>query len=145
MWPNGEKGIIYTTKKPNWRKIRQNAYTSIKSVITNYPNTFKSFGMEGFLDQSEPDLCICFSENEAPGDLIADWNAEMITIPIYDFQFNHAQLNRCVKIIAEIIVELAEEDLLRGKTIYFHQNQMPVTDYYINVKNVFKKAQIDVK
>ncbi|MCM1188150.1 MAG: hypothetical protein NC541_02510 [bacterium] len=141
---NGYKELIYTTKKPNFNKMKEDTYNSIKKLITNYKAEYTSFGIEGFIDQQQPMFCICFTADNQPSDLIADWNTEMYDVWIYDYQFSEPQERKCVKIIAEIIVELVEEGLLKNKQIYFHQSQVCVTQFYSGAKNVFKKANLTV-
>lgn len=145
IYPNGYKRVLYTTKKPNFNKLREAVYQQLKEEIVNYKNDFKCLGIEGFLDQQNPDFSICFETSDNPNDSIADWNSEMITIPVYDFHFSDEQLNKCMKIMAEIIVELVNEGILENKVIYFHQNQVPVTEYYPRVKSIFKKAGLIVR
>ena len=142
---NGYKGLNYTTKRPNFNKIKKDTYGSLRKLIANYNWDFISLGLEGFLDQQQPTLCVCFTEDDRPSDLISEWNAEMHSIEVYDWQFNEAQEKKCVKIIAEIIVELIDEGLLKDKQIYFHQNQVCVTQMFSVAKTVFKKANISVR
>lgn len=142
---NGYKELLYTTKKPNFSKIKEDTYSSLKKLIVNYQGEFASFGIEGFLDQQHPMLCVCFTDDHHPSDLIAEWNVEMHDIWVYDWQFNDSQEKKCVKIIAEIIVELINEGLLKDKQIYFHQNQVNVTHLYSGTKSVFRKANISVQ
>lgn len=145
IYPNGNKRIKYTVKKPNFKKIQNNVYDRLKDIICNQNGEFKAIGIEGFLDQQKPDICVCFTANENPGDLIADWNAEMNSIEIYDWQLSAEQEKRCIKTVAEIIVSLVNEGILEGRQIYFHQNQICVLQLYPGVKNLFKKANISVK
>lgn len=142
---NGYRELNYTTKKPNFSKIKEDIYNNLKKLITNYGVSFSSFGIEGFIDQQHPMFCVCFTEDNTPSDLIADWNVKMHDVWIYDWQLNDTQEKRCAKTIAEIIVELVEEGLLKDKQIYFHQNQVCVIQVYSGVKSLFKKANIDVK
>lgn len=142
---NGYRELNYTTKKPNFSKIKEDIYNNLKKLITNYGVSFSSFGIEGFIDQQQPMFCVCFTEDNTPSDLIADWNVKMHDVWIYDWQLNDTQEKRCAKIIAEIIVELVGEGLLKDKQIYFHQNQVCVTQVYSGVKSLFKKANIGVK
>lgn len=142
---NGYRELNYTTKKPNFSKIKEEIYHNLKKLIANYGASFSSFGIEGFIDQQKPMFCVCFTEDNSPSDLLADWNVKMYDVGIYDWQLNHTQEKRCAKIIAEIIVELVEEGLLKDKQIYFHQNQVCVTQVYPGVKSLFKKANIEVK
>ena len=142
---NGYKELRYTTKKPNFSKIKEDVYGALKDLIINYQKDFVSFGIEGFLDQQRPMFCVCFTEDCFPSDLIADWNVEMVDIRVYDWQLNDSQEKKCVKIIAEIIVEFINEGLLKDKQIYFHQNQDCVTRLYSGAKSVFRKANISVR
>ncbi|MDE6209788.1 MAG: hypothetical protein K2M73_08990 [Lachnospiraceae bacterium] len=140
----GIKRIKYTTKKPKFEKIRKDVYTYLKSAITDYQKDFRAIGIEGFLDQDPPHFCISFENKPIPSELIAEWDSEMETIFVWDFQFDEKQLKKCIKIIAEVIVELVQEGMLRKKLIYFHQNQVVVTQNYPSSKTVLKKAQITV-
>ena len=142
---DGSKRIKYTAKKPNFKKIQKDVYDNLKELISEQNKEFKAFGIEGFLDQQPPGICICFTVNENPSDLIADWNVEMNNIDVYDWQLNEEQEKKCVKMIAEIIVSLANEGLLEGKQIYFHQNQVCVSQLYLGAKGVFKKSNLTVK
>lgn len=142
---NGYRELIYTTKKPDFSKMKEDIRTTLKKLIANHGGSFSSFGIEGFIDQQQPMLCVCFSEDNAPGDLIADWNVKMHDVWLYDWQFNDTQKKKCAKIIAEIIVEFVEEGLLKDKQIYFHQNQACVTQSYSGVKALFRKANVEVK
>ena len=142
---NGYRELIYTTKKPDFRKMKEDIYNNLKKLIVNYGASFSSFGIEGFIDQQQPMLCVCFTEDHTPGDMIADWNVKMHDVQLYDWQLNDAQKKKCAKIIAEVTVELAEEGLLKDKQIYFHQNQVCVTQIYSGVKALFKKAHVEVK
>ena len=142
---NGYKQLEYTTKKPDFGKIKQCIYSKLKDLIVNYGQDHASFGIEGFIDQHEPSLYVCFTADKEPSDLIADWNTEMYDVEIYDYHFSESQMRRCVKIIAEIIVELADEGLLKDKQIYFHQSQVCVTQLYSGIKNIFEKANLIVK
>lgn len=142
---NGHRELTYTTKKPDFKKIKEDTYKTLKKIIDDQDDVFSSFGIEGFADQQEPMLCVCFTSEDQPGDLIADWNTEMYNLWLYDWRFSNTQEKKCIKIIAEIIVELVKEGLLKEKHIYFHQNQVCVTKLYPGVKTVFKKADIDVR
>lgn len=142
---NGYKELNYTTKKPNFTKIKEDTYSVLKEMIANYQGNFVSFGIEGFLDQQQPMLYVCFTEDNEPSGLIADWKTEMYDICVYDWQFNESQEKKCVKIIAEIIVELIEEGLLKDKQIYFHQYQVCVTHLYSGAKSVLRKADISIR
>lgn len=142
---NGYKELMYTTKKPDFNKIKEDTYHKLRELIANNKRDFASFGIEGFLDQQQPMLVVCFSEDKHPSELIADWNTDMHDIWVYDWQFNDSQERKCVKIIAEIVVELIGAGLLKDKQIYFHQNQVCVTQMYSGAKSVFKKANISVQ
>lgn len=142
---NGYKELRYTTKKPNFNKIKEATYNGLKKLIADYEGDFASFGIEGFIDQQHPMFCACFTNDHNPSDLIAEWNVEMHDIMVYDWQLNDAQEKKCVKVIAEVIVELVEEGLLKGKQICFHQNQVCVTKLYSGAKSVFKNAKIEVR
>lgn len=142
---NGYRELRYTTKKPNFNKIKEDTYNALMRTIADYSGAFTAFGIEGFIDQQQPMLCACFTNENQPSDLIADWNVEMQDLQLYDWQFNDLQEKKCVKIIAEIIVALVEEGLLKDKQIYFHQNQVCAEQLYPGVKSVFKKANISVK
>lgn len=69
----------------------------------------------------------------------------MNEIEVYNWQFNEEQEKKCVKMIAEIIISLVDEQILNNKQIYFHQNQVCVSQLYIGAKNVFKKNNLIVK
>ena len=142
---NGYRGLLYTTKRPDFGKIKQEIYRNLKELITEKKGAFAAVGIEGFIDQHQPMLCVCFTKDPAPSDLIADWNTEMHDICLYDWQFKDSQEKKCAKVIAEIIVELAEEGLLQDKQIYFHQSQVCAAQLYSGVKAVFRKASMDVK
>lgn len=142
---NGYRELNYTTKKPNFNKVKEDTYKALKRIITDYTGDFTAFGIEGFVDQQQPMLCVCFTNENEPSDLIADWDAEMHDLQLYDWQFNDSQEKKCVKIIGEIIVQLVEEGLLKDKQIYFHQSQVCATQLYSGVKTVFKKANMTVK
>ena len=142
---NGYRELRYTTKKPNFNKIKEDTYNSLRDLIINYKEEYASFGIEGFIDQQQPMFCICFTADNQPSDLIADWNTEMFDVWVYDYQFSESQEKKCVKIIAEIIAELVDEGLLKDKQIYFHQSQVCVAQSYSGAKSVFKKANLTVK
>lgn len=142
---NGYRKLEYTTKKPDFSKMKEDTYKALKKIIADYRDDFTSFGIEGFVDQQQPMLCVCFTNENQPYDLIADWDTEMQDVWLYDWQFNDSQEKKCVKIIAEIIVDLVNEGLLKGKQIFFHQNQVCAAQLYSGVKTVFKKAKIDVQ
>lgn len=141
---NGYRELKYTTKKPDFSKIKEYIYISLKKLIAEYDGDFSSFGIEGFIDQHIPMLCVCFTNEENPRDLIAEWNSEMHDVQVYDWQLNDSQEKKCAKITAEIIVALVEEGVLKDKQIYFHQNQVCAAQLYSGVKTVFKKAGISV-
>ena len=107
---NGYKELLYTTKKPNFNKIKEDTYNSLKHLITAYKGDFASFGIEGFLDQPHPMLCVCFTTESSPSDLIADWNVQMYDVWMYDWLLNDTQEKKCAKIIAEIVVKLVEDE-----------------------------------
>lgn len=145
IFENGHRELSYTTKKPDFRRIKEDTYVSLKKLINDQHEPFTAFGIEGFVDQHQPMVCVCFTNETQPEDLIADWNTEMHNVWLYDYQFNSSQEKKCVKIIAEIIVELVEEGLLKDKQIYFHQSQVCAVQLYSGAKTVFKKANIDVR
>ncbi len=145
IYPNGNKGLCYTTKRPNFNKIRVDVEANLKRIIREQSGEYTSFGIEGFLDQRQPMISVCFTKEEKPSDLIADWNTTMNDIEVYDWQFNEEQEKKCVKMIAEIIVSLVAEGILSEKQIYFHQNQVCVSQLYAGAKNVFKKENLSVK
>lgn len=145
IYPNGNRGLCYTTKKPNFKKIRADIETNLKRIIREQSEEYTAFGIEGFLDQQKPNIYVCFTKEEKPSDLIADWNVTMNEIEVYNWQFNEEQEKKCVKMIAEIIISLVDEQILNNKQIYFHQNQVCVSQLYIGAKNVFKKNNLIVK
>ncbi len=142
---NGYRELCYTTKKPNFNKIKEDIYNKLKNMIADYKEDFTSFGIEGFIDQQQPMFCVCFTDDVQPSDLIADWNVEMFDVWVYDWQFNDAQEKKCIKMIGEIIIEFIETGRLKDKNIYFHQNQVCVTQLYAGTKTLFKKAGIRVR
>lgn len=142
---NGYRELLYTTKKPNFKKMKEDTYNSLKMLVADYKDDFGSFGIEGFIDQKEPMICVCFAKSSCPHEYIADWKEEMQDIYLYDWQFSYEQEKKCIKMIAEIIADLVEEGLLKEKQIYFHQSQVCVTKLYSGAKTVFKKANINVK
>lgn len=144
-WPNGNSKISYTIKKPNFKTIKSDIYNKLRRRIDEQSGKFKAVGLEGFLDQQPSAIYVCFTGEEHPGELIADWKTEMEEIRVYDWQFNNEQERKAVKIVAEIIVELVNEDILVDKEIYFHQNQVCVSKLYSGAKTVFKKAGLCVK
>lgn len=144
-WSNGNSKISYTTKKPNFKIIKSDIYNKLRRRIDEQNGKFKAIGIEGFLDQQPSVICVCFTGEEHPGELIADWKTEMESIRVYDWQFNSEQERKAVKIVAEIIVGLVDEGVLLGKEIYFHQNQVCVSQLYSGAKTVFKKAGLCVK
>lgn len=145
VFPNGNKRLCYTTKKPNFKKIRVNLETKLKKMINEQNDKYSAFGIEGFLDQHNPIICVFFTNEEKPSHLIADWNVTMNDIEIYDWIFSEEQERKCIKMIAEMIVSLIDEGILSGKQIYFHQNQVCVSQLYSGARNVFKKANINIK
>lgn len=145
MYPDGVRRLRYTTKKPNFKKIWADVEAKLKQIICEQNDDYNAFGIEGFIDQQQPMICVCFTKEENPADLIADWNAAMNNIEIYDWRFNDEQEKKCAKMIAEIIVSLVAQGVLNGKQIYFHQNQVCVSQLYSSVKNVFKKENLSVK
>lgn len=145
FYPNGNRRLRYTTKKPNFKKIQVDVEAQLENIIREQNGEYNAFGIEGFLDQQLPMMCVCFTKEEKPSDLIADWNVAMNNVKVYDWQFDENQEKKCVKMIAEIIVALADEGILSGKQIYFHQNQVCVSQLYSGTKSIFKKANISVK
>lgn len=144
-FPSGAKRLLYTTKKPDFNKIRTDIYAALKKAIISHGDAFHAIGIEGFIDQQTPELCVCFTGEDQPDALIADWKTEMCSIEIYDWQLNPEQERKCVKIIAEILVELVNEGLLKDKEIFFHQHQECVSAFYPGAKSVFKKSGLPVK
>lgn len=140
----GYNRVAYTTKKPNFKKIKESVYNQLKNEILQHGD-FRAIGIEGFLDQSNPDFCLCFESSDSPSDLLAEWDCKMIAIPICDFHFNEEQIKKSLKMIAEILVQLRDEGVIKDKAVYFHQNQVPVIRHYSSVKSIFKKAAMDVK
>ena len=69
-------------------------------------------------------LCLWVTKESEPPELIADWARKAADVPIWDWMFSDAQLKNCVKLVAEILVELVQEGLLAGKGIWFHQEQV---------------------
>lgn len=143
--PHAKKRLLYTTKKPNFKKIQVAVAARLKHMIANQDNDFNALGIEGFLDQQPPMICVCFTKEEKPDDLIADWHVVMNDIVVYDWQFNEEQERKCIKMIAEIIVSLVDDGTLAGKLVYFHQNQVSVSRLYSGAKNIFKKANLNIQ
>ena len=142
---NGYHELMYTTKKPNFAKIKEEISQKLKKLIAEYEGTFVSFGIEGFLDQQQPMFCVCFTDDHHPEERIADWHAEMYHLQVYDWQLNDAQEKKCAKMIAEILVELTEVGLLKDKQIFFHQSQICAAQRYTGVKSVFRKSGIIIR
>ena len=63
---------------------------------------------------------------------------------VYDYQFSDSQLRKCVKIIAEILILLVQEGFLTKRGIWFHQNQVCVTEEFSAVRNLCKKAGVEI-
>lgn len=141
---NGYKSICYTTKKPDFERISQNIYSEILEIIRN-EGEFTAIGIEGFVDQQLPEICVCFSKDDDPEELIADWKVDMKTITFFDYQLNDVQVKKCLKLISEILTRLVEEGFLKNKLIYFHQNQVSVSQNYSEARKVFKEAGITIR
>lgn len=141
---NGYKQICYTTKRPDFEGIRQYIYSNLSEMIRN-EGEFSAIGIEGFIDQTLPEICVCFSRDEKPEESIADWKTDMKAIVFLDYQLTDTQEKKCVKLIAEILTRLAQEGSLKDKLIYFHQHQGPVSQYYSAARKVFKEAGIIVR
>lgn len=120
---NGYKELLFSTKKPDFGKIRQ-VLTDRISVLAGEQD-FASIGLEGFLYQAQPMICVCFSGQEQPSELIADWGTPMVDIPVYDYQFSDAQLRKCVKLVAEILVQLVQDGGLAGKEFGSTRGRFP--------------------
>lgn len=145
VYPSGGTRLCYTTKRPNFKKIKETVFKCLKEEVLKHDKEYTAVGLEGFLDQGEPDFCLCFENKEEPSGLLAEWDCKMITIPVYDFFFSGEQLKKCVKMISEILVELTEEKVIDNKMIYFHQNQVPVTEKFRSTKAIFNKANLTIK
>lgn len=137
--PNGYREVLYTTKKPDLVGIGQMLELRLRQLIGD-AGDFQAIGIEGFLDQNQPMICVAFSREEQPPELIADWGVPFSEIAVNDWCFTQSQLKQCVKLIAQLLVQLEQEGLLRGKKICFHQNQVCVTSEFPGVKAVFKAA-----
>lgn len=140
---NGYREVLYTTKKPDFTAIRGTVDAALRESIGRQGD-FVCLGIDGFLDQMQPMLCIWFSQEEATPELIADWGTEMIPVPVNDWMLSDAQLKKCVKLVAEILVELHREGLLAGKGIWFHQNQVCVCEGFAGARKVFRDAGLVV-
>lgn len=143
-YPNGGTRVVYTTRKPNFKAIRQEVSAALKAHIAARQAPFTAIGIEGFLDQAPPHFALCFETAEAPKDLLADWNCAMEAISVYDFPFSDAQFRRCVKIMAELLVELVQDGTLKDTVICFHQNQVPAASFDAGARAVFRKAGLKV-
>lgn len=137
--PNRCRELLYSTKKPDLARIGQMVLTHLRQLIGE-AGDFRAIGIEGFLDQNQPMLCVTFSAEEEPPELIADWGVPFADLAVDDWCLNPPQLRQCVKLIAQILVQLEQEGLLHGKKIYFHQNQVCVTAEFSAAKAVFKDA-----
>lgn len=126
---NGYRELVYSTMKPDFERIRRELYTSLLALIKKQGDV-PAVGIEGFLDQSQPSVCVCFTRDADPPALIADWGFPMVNLSVYDYQFSDSQLRKCVKIIAEILILLVQEGYLGKKGIWFHQNQVCVTEEF---------------
>ncbi len=114
---NGYKETEYTTKKPNFKKIREEMYLNLKELIVNHEKEFLSFGVESFIDDINPLLYICFTDEMNPSSLIAEWGKEIYDIQIYDWFFNESHQKKCIKLIKEVIAELILDGILEDKQI----------------------------
>lgn len=141
---NGYRGVIFTTKKPDFEAIREQVDGALRAVIGERGD-FSCLGIDGFLDQQQPMLCLWVTKESEPPELIADWARKAADVPIWDWMFSDAQLKNCVKLVAEILVELVQEGLLAGKGIWFHQEQVCVTENFPGARNVLKKAGLRVR
>lgn len=140
---NGYRELMYSTKKPDFEGIRREMYAFLLALIEKQGD-YAAVGIEGFLDQSQPSVCVCFTGEAEPPALIADWGCGMMNIPVYDYQFSDSQLRKCVKIIAEILIQLVQEGHIEGKKFWFHQNQVCVTEEFSAVRNMCKKAGVKI-
>lgn len=140
---NGHREVLYTTKKPDFSEIRWQIDTALRSITEQ--GGFACLGVEGFLDQPQPMLCLCVSKEKEPPELIADWGGEMIHVPVWEWMLSDAQMKTCVKLVAELLVVLAQEGPLAGKGIWFHQNQVCVSENFAGARNVLKKAGVQVR
>ena len=140
---NGYREVLYTTKKPDFAAIRGTVDAALRESIGRQGD-FACLGIEGFLDQMQPMLCLRFAKEESPPELIADWGGEMIPVPVNEWMFSEAQLKKCVKLVAEILVELHREGLLAGKGIRFHQNQVCVCREFAGARKVLRDAGLTV-
>lgn len=140
---NGYQELVYSTMKPDFARIRRELYTSLLALIEKQGDV-AAIGIEGFLDQSQPSVCVSFTGEADPPALIADWGCPMVNLSVYDYQFSESQLRKCVKIIAEILILLVQEGYLAKKGIWFHQNQVCVTEEFSAVRNLCKKAGVEI-
>lgn len=141
---NGYRELIYSTKKPDYEKIRRELTDKLLEAVGEQ-GEFACIGIEGFLDQARPMVCVCFTPDPEPPELIADWGCPMTDIVVSDYQFSDTQLRKCVKLTAEILVQLAQEGVLDGKGIWFHQNQVCVCESFQAVRTMLKKAGLEVR
>lgn len=141
---NGYREVIFTTKKPDFGAIRAQVDGALRAVIGERGD-FSGLGIDGFLDQQQPMLCLWVTDEKEPPELIADWARKAADVPIWDWMFSDAQLKKCAKLVAEILVELVQEGLLAGKGIWFHQEQVCVTENFPGARNVLKKAGLRVR
>ena len=141
---NGYREVLYTTKKPDFGAIRAQVDDALRAVIGEQ-GAFSCLGIEGFLDQQQPMLCLWITDESEPPELIADWERKVADVPISDWMFSDAQLKKCVKMVAEILVELVREGLLSDQRIWFHQNHVCITEDFPGARNVLKKAGLRVR
>lgn len=141
---NGYREVAFSTKKPDFEKIRRELTARLLEAVGEQ-GEFACIGIEGFLDQARPMACACFTKDPEPPELIADWGCPMTDIVVSDYQFSDTQLRKCVKLIAEILIQLVQEGVLDGKGIRFHQNQVCVHESFPAVRAMLKKAGLEVR
>ena len=141
---NGFSMIDYSTARPDFKKIRELIYYGLLEKIKDRKNNFTAIGIEGFLDQNNPHFCVCFDISDNQSEYLAEWDEVSDAIELFDFYFNDSQMKKCVKIIAEVIIQLFNEGKIIKNKFYFHQSQVSIQKLYRNIRKLFLDAGIEI-
>lgn len=156
IYPYGEKGIDYSTKRINYKKMEERIYEEMKAGVAQFllehkDETFTRFGLDCYSPESLV-LSMDVSDKEDTLESLADWEYTEITeIALADVPMDDKQTEKLMGSITKALVRLVGADFFKpllnapnfkivfldhqglAKSMYSNveQNAKELTDYLI--------------
>lgn len=114
---NGHISNTYYSKKPNYKKIKENMRLQIEETIQSFNHAVTAIGFRLYEEGCSSSIDISFEDKKEISDLIAEWtHVSVKNVEVTDFPIDEMQIKKIEKMLCEIIVQLIEEKVISENT-----------------------------